>query len=59
MKNAKRWLSVLLSVAVVLTMAITPAMAAGADNDSAATITVETAKQAVDRKSTRLNSSHG
>ena len=47
MKNAKRWLSVLLSVAVVLTMAITPAMAAGADNDSAATITVETAKQAV------------
>ena len=33
MKNAKRWLSVLLSVAVVLTMAITPAMAAGADND--------------------------
>ena len=46
MKNAKRWLSMLLSVAVVLTMAITPAMATGADDGSAATITVETVKQA-------------
>ena len=47
MKNAKRWLSVLLSVVVVFTMAITPAMAAGTDNGSATTITVETVKQAV------------
>ena len=47
MKNAKRWLSVLLSVAVVLTMAITPAMATGTDDSSAATITVETVTKAV------------
>ena len=46
MKNARHWLSVLLSVAVVLTMAITPAMATGTDDGSAATITVETVKQA-------------
>ena len=47
MKNAKHWLSVLLSVAVVLTMAITPAMATGTDDSSAATITVETVTKAV------------
>ncbi len=47
MKNAKRWLAVLLSIAVVLTMAITPAMAAGTDDSSAATITVETVTKAV------------
>ena len=47
MKNAKQWLSVILSIVVVFTMALTPAMAAGTDNGSAATITVETVQKEV------------
>ena len=40
-------LSVILSIVVVFTMALTPAMAAGTDNGSAATITVETVQKEV------------
>ncbi len=47
MKNVKQWLSVILSIVVVFTMALTPAMAAGTDNGSAATITVETVQKEV------------
>ena len=47
MKNAKQWLSVIISIVVVFTMALTPAMAAGTDNGSAATITVETVQKEV------------
>ena len=47
MKNARQWLSVILSIVVVFTMALTPAMAAGTDNGSAATITVETVQKEV------------
>ena len=47
MKNAKQWLSVILSIVVVFTMALTPAMAAGTDNGSVAKITVETVKKEV------------
>mgnify|MGYP003280923016 FL=1 len=46
MKNAKQWLSVILSIVVVFTMALTPAMAAGTDNGRA-TITVETVQKEV------------
>ena len=46
MKNAKQWLSVILSIVVVFTMALTPAMAAGTDNGKA-TITVETVQKVV------------
>ena len=47
MKKAKQWLSVILSIVVVFTMALTPAMAAGTDNGSVATITVETVQKEV------------
>ena len=46
MKNAKQWLSVILSIVVVFTMALTPAMAAETDNGKA-TITVETVQKVV------------
>ena len=41
MKNRKRWLSVILTLAMVFTLCITPAAAVGADNENGATITVE------------------
>ena len=47
MKSRKRLLSLFLSLAVMLTMCVTTATAMDADNGSAATITVETVKQAV------------
>ena len=47
MKNRKRMLSVLLALAVVFTMCITAAVAADTGSGSAATITVETVKNAV------------
>ena len=47
MKNRKRMLSVLLALAVVFTMCITAAVAADTGSSSAATITVETVKNAV------------
>ena len=47
MKSRKRLLSLLLSLAVMLTMCVTTAAAIDADNGSAATVTVETVKQAV------------
>ena len=47
MKSRKRLLSLFLSLAVMLTMCVTTAAAIDADNDSAATVTVETVKQAV------------
>ena len=47
MKSRKRLLSLFLSLAVMLTMCVTTAAAMDADNGSAATITVETVKQAV------------
>ena len=47
MKNAKHWLSVLLSIVVVFALALTTAMAAGADNGSVATVAVETVQSEV------------
>ena len=47
MKNRKRVLSVLLALAVVFTMCITAAVAVDTGSGSAATITVETVKKAV------------
>ena len=47
MKNRKRMLSVLLALTVVFTMCITAAVAADTGSGSAATITVETVKNAV------------
>ena len=41
MKNRKRWLSVILTLAMVFTLCITPAAADGAGNENGATVTVE------------------
>ena len=41
MKNRKRWLSVILALAMVFTLCITPAAAVGAGNENGATVTVE------------------
>ena len=41
MKNRKRWLSVILTLAMVFTLCITPAAAVGAGNENGATVTVE------------------
>ena len=41
MKNRKRWLSVILTLAMVFTLCITPAAAVGAGSENGATVTVE------------------
>ena len=41
MKNRKRWLSVILALAMVFTLCITPAAAVGAGNENGSTVTVE------------------